>query len=464
MCAPVTRRPSGAVAEFAPDVVPSAPARRRPGGQGWGVAVAVVLAGPALAWLLRAGPQPLGHEASVVTGLLAMSAMVVTVVLPSRVRGLTRAFGLETVLGLHRRLGVLTGVAIALHLACVVADEPVRVSLLVPILAPGRGQAAMLAVVAVAALLMLAMRRRGSPRRSHEVWRWMHLCLAAVTVGASALHVLWLDRLVEDPVMGPVLAGLGTLLLAVLVLRWGVRGPMDRVAGFRVREVRAESPTVSTIVLDRRRRHGGPWFRPGQFAWLRLERCAVEEHPFTIASSAQDRTAVEFTVRHVGDFAARLRRLAPGAAVWVDGPHGAFTPDGVPGSGLVLIAGGIGITPMMSMLRTAADRGDTRPYRLVVHARGRDDLLFRAELTDLGARMDLQVTEVLSHPVSGWGGATGPVDVGLLAAVLTDLDTPHRRLDYFVCGRPSLVGDVLDTMRALGVPEHRVHTEQFVQI
>ena len=429
----------------------------------WAGVLVTVLAGPALIWTLASGPQALWHELSEVTGLVALSALVVTATLPSRVRGLSRALGLETMLGLHRHLGVLTGAAVALHLACVVAADPSRIGLLVPLLAPARGQAATFGAVALGVLLLLALRRHRSSQ-PHEVWKWVHLVLAAAVVGGAALHVLWLGDMVADPLMGPVLAGLGLLLVSVLVLRWGLRGTFEREGRLRVHAVRRESPTVSTLVLAGRSRHSGAWFRPGQFAWLRLERYSVEEHPFTIASSAHRRGQVEFTVRHTGDFADRLRRLPRGATVWVDGPYGSFTPDTVPSTGLVLIAGGVGITPMMSMLRTAADRSDPRPYRLVVHARDRADLLFRAELAELRTRLDLEVTEVLRTPALGWDGVTGPIDTALLAAVLTDLDRPGRRLDYFVCGRPSLVTDVLDTLTALGVPDDQVHTEQFAHI
>ncbi|MFP5068912.1 ferric reductase-like transmembrane domain-containing protein [Pseudonocardia nantongensis] len=433
----------------------------------WGSVLVAVLVGPSLIWMLRAGPQPPLHHLSVLTGLLALSGMVVVAVLPSRVRALSRALGLETLLGLHRRLGVMAGVFVALHVACAVADDPSRVGLLVPMLAPGRGQAATLATIALGTLLVLALRGI-RPGGTHEVWRWVHLSLAALVVGGAALHVLWLNNLVNDAVLGPVLGMLGLLVLVVLVLRWGMRGLVNDDGEFRVVVVRPESATVSTLVLERRGRHTGPWFAPGQFAWLRLERSAVEEHPFTIASSAADSGRVEFTVRHTGDFASRLRTLRRGWAVWVDGPYGSFTPDAVPSSGLVLIAGGVGITPMMSMLRTAADRGDRRPYRLVVHARDRADLLFRGELAHLRMCLDLQVTEVLRRPSRDWGGATGPIDTGLLAAVLTDLgSTPGRpapRLDYFICGRPQLVADVLDTLGSLGVPDDRVHTEQFAQV
>ena len=76
-------------------------------------------------------------------------------------------------------------------------------------------------------------------------------------------------------------------------------------------------------------------------------------------------------------------------------------------AGFVLLAGGVGLTPMMSMIRTAAHRGDPRAYRLIVVASAPTDLLFRDELAELRRYIDLEVTEVLRRPVAGWQGPTG---------------------------------------------------------
>ncbi|MFN2496145.1 MAG: FAD-binding oxidoreductase, partial [Pseudonocardiaceae bacterium] len=232
------------------------------------------------------------------------------------------------------------------------------------------------------------------------------------------------------------------------------------------REVRPETDTVSTLVLQPHRNRHGQGFRSlefaaGQFAWLRLEpSITAQEHPFTIASSAHLGVWTEFTVRHTGDFTNQLGRLRPGSRVWVDGPHGAFTVDLQRTTGLVLIAGGVGITPMMSMLRTLAHRRDRRPHRLVVAARTVDDLLFRAELGRLQERLDLTIVELLRRPPRDWRGASGDVDELLLAELLPG---PFRRnqLDYFICGPPAMVTDVLMALDALDVPHPRIHTEQF---
>jgi len=146
--------------------------------------------------------------------------------------------------------------------------------------------------------------------------------------------------------------------------------------------------------------------------------------------------------------------------VWVDGPYGAFSVDLQPATGLVMIAGGVGITPMMSMLRTLAHRGDRRPHRLVVVARNPDELLFRAELRALQERLDLTIVELVREPPTGWTGASGDVDERLLTALLPG-EFRRNQLDYYLCGPPALITDVLAVLEGMNVPFPRIHTEQF---
>jgi ferredoxin-NADP reductase len=150
--------------------------------------------------------------------------------------------------------------------------------------------------------------------------------------------------------------------------------------------------------------------------------------------------------------------LAPGDKVWVDGPHGAFSPDHHRSAGLVLIAGGVGITPMMSVLRNMAAQGDDREHLLFVGAQSVDELLFRDEIHTIANRIRLKVVELLVDPPEGWTGRTGFLNAEVLVAEL-----PHARekLDYFLCGAPPMVVGVSAALRSIGVPANRLHTERF---
>jgi predicted ferric reductase len=136
-----------------------------------------------------------------------------------------------------------------------------------------------------------------------------------------------------------------------------------------VDSVRAVSGNAVTVAV-RAQGHSGLPFHAGQFAWLKIGSSpfVFEEHPFTIASTAEHPDLKEFTIKALGDFSELLIGLRPGRRVYLDGPYGQFTIDGVRSTGFVFIAGGVGITPMMSILRTLADRGDKAHHELVVAA------------------------------------------------------------------------------------------------
>lgn len=427
---------------------------------GWLAFFAAVFAVPTGVRLATTLAEPVWRQLADVTGLLALSGLVCAAVLPSRVRSLTRAFGIEDVIDVHRFIGVASGVLVLVHLACIVAMNPMQVALLDWALNGPPAKAASIATAALVMLVALAAARRRLNQR-YEVWRWMHVLLAIAVLVGSALHVFWLGHLVNQRSMQLTFVLLLLAVGAVLAHRWVWRTLLDPSTEFVVAEIRRESDSVTTVSLAARDGSDAEWdFAPGQFAWLRLDRTVTgEEHPFTIASSPHLPGRVEFTIRHAGDFTRSIHRLRPGQPVWVDGPHGSFTSDVKACEGVVMIAGGVGITPMMSMVRAAADRGDPRPHRLVVVARSHEDLLFRDELGYLREELDLEVTEVLRRPHPGWDGHTGEINVGLLTAVLGA--DQHGWLDYFLCGPPGLVTDTLAALEALGVPGERIHTEQF---
>jgi predicted ferric reductase len=436
----------------------------------WATAFLAVLLAPALLAPVLHGPRTgdsssLLSQLSVGMGLLATSLLVCAVVLPSRVRSLTRTLGIDGVLGIHRFVGLAVTLLVGLHIILVLAAKPGNVALFDILHAPNRARAAVGATVALVALVALTVLRRRL-RQRYEVWRWAHLALAGSVLVLSALHIWWLNHLVRDTAMRALFTVLAVTALGVLGYRWlwlPIFGPRRE---YVVRELRTETSTVSTLVLEPRRdRHQRGYrtlaFAPGQFAWIRLNpSIGAQEHPFTIASSAHLGLWTEFTIRHSGDFTNELRQLRPGSPVWVDGPHGAFTLDLRRCTGLVMIAGGVGITPMMSMLRTLAHRRDRRPHRLVVVARTLDELLFRAELSELQQRLDLTVVELLRSPPPSWTGASGAVDEDLLTALLPGAFR-RNQLDYYLCGPPAMVTDVLTVLDGLDVPQPRIHTEQF---
>ena len=144
--------------------------------------------------------------------------------------------------------------------------------------------------------------------------------------------------------------------------------------------------------------------------------------------------------------------------MYVDGPHGVFTPDQYEGPGFCLVAGGVGITPIMSMLRALAERADRRPIVVFVANRDWHDATFREELDDLAGRLDARIVHTVSNPAPGWSGETGRVDVEMLRR---HLPPGSDRWQFFVCGPNAMMDAMEDALVAIGAATERIHTERF---
>ena len=221
-----------------------------------------------------------------------------------------------------------------------------------------------------------------------------------------------------------------------------------------------ERGNVWTLVL-RPRGHEGLSFQSGQFAWLtlRISPFRMREHPFSMASSAEKLDCLEFGIKSVGDFTSRIKDVESGTVAYLDGPYGVFTIDRYwDSAGFVMIAGGIGITPIMSMLRTAADRKDDRPFLLIYASRSWEDITYREDLEALKGKLDLTLVHVLRNAPEDWQGETGYVDQDLLERYIPS----HRgSRHYFICAVPKMMDQVERALHNLDVPVDHVHMEHY---
>ena len=398
--------------------------------------------------------------ASLASGLVAASLMVGAALLPSRVRMITSYLGVERLLRQHRLLALVGSGLVLAHVLFVVIHSDAGLGVFALGGAPPRVWAGTSATAALILMVVLGVtRRRRRPR--YEGWRLVHVLLANVVLFGSALHVYWLADLTRYSAARNWFLVLGWSVVALSCHRWLWRPLRARRHSYLVEEVRESTPSTVTLVL-RANGHRGTPFRPGQFAWLKVgdSPFVFEEHPFTIASDATAPGRKEFTIKALGDFSELVAGLRPGRPVHLDGPHGSFTTDGLRSDGFVFIATGVGVTPMLSMLRTLAARGDRRPMVLVVAGRTADELIHRHERETWSRDLDVRVVEVLKEPPAAWEGHTGRLDQQVLEAAL-----PQRRtrwhLDYFICGPGAMVASTAEMLGGWGVSARRIHTELF---
>ncbi len=415
--------------------------------------------------LLLAALDPAGPPRSFVLelgsalGIAALGLLAVQLALPARVPLLT-TIGAEVAVRLHRHTADILLAVVVAHVAAVMVADPARVELLRFFGQPWRAQAALGSVAALGVIFVTSLARRRI-HLSYARWRGIHLALGAAALVLGIAHTVGVGRYLVQPPAVWSLVALAVVGLGALLMTRSQRLRHRTLRPYRVRSVRPEQGGAITVDLEADG-HAGQPFLPGQFAWLKEPgwRHLLEEHPFSYSSGAGNPAHPGFTLQPRSGFSARAARLQPGRKLLVDGPHGAFRPQ-PDARGTVLVSGGIGITPSMSILRTAAQRRDPRPHVLLYGGRTLASLPFLEELTTLAGSIALTTTICLSAPEEGWTGERGRID----AAVL-DRHLPHdlRGWQFMTCGAPSFVDAILDAFEEVGVPGERVHAERFVEV
>ncbi|NNM77759.1 2Fe-2S iron-sulfur cluster binding domain-containing protein [Sphingomonas sp. ID1715] len=244
-----------------------------------------------------------------------------------------------------------------------------------------------------------------------------------------------------------------------------LRRPKPWTGSLRVVQIVRETPTVQTFRLADPSADRLPFdFLPGQFLQVEVEPESGKpaRRSYTIASSPTQRAFVELTVKREqqGVVSCYLHdTLKVGDLLKISGPFGAFTFTGTDADSIVLIAGGVGITPMMSVLRYLTDTAWSGEIFFLYGARSTEEFVFRDELERLERRHEnLHVLGVMKRaPGTVWLGPEGNITKEMLVAAVPDI--ARRRIH--LCGPPPMMAAIKAQLAELGVAEAQLHTEAF---
>jgi predicted ferric reductase len=427
----------------------------------WIVTYLVFILAPLFALLLGSHPPARGFwtEFSVAIGYSGLAMMALQFGLTARFRYVTEPWGEDVIYHFHRQISLVAVALVVAHPIILFIARPELLSLLNSIRAPWRARFAALSTYALLALVVTAVWRTKLKLR-YETWHLMHLVLAVAAVGAGILHMIGWSFYLDDPWKRALWIALTILSLALLFYVRIVKPLFLLRRPYRISEVHQERGDTWTLVMQPDG-HAGFRFRPGQFGWLTVwgSPFKISAHPFSFSSSAAGTDGrVAMSIRKLGDFTSQIHGVPVGRRVYIDGPYGAFTM-GHPADLHVLVAGGVGITPMISMLRTLADEGDKRPVILLYGSKTWEEITFREELEILKERLDLTVVHVLENPPEGWTGERGFITAAVFKRHLPPAYASH---EYFICG-PGVMMDAIE--RALGddleVPSSKYHSERY---
>lgn len=269
----------------------------------------------------------------------------------------------------------------------------------------------------------------------YEIWRASHGIGAALVAALSAHHTLRVGTYSADSLLAGFWIALTGAALASLAYVYGVKPLIQRARPYRVVANDKVADRLWRVAVEPQQGEAID-FIAGQFAWANFGHSpfSLTEHPFSISSAPSARPRIEFTIKETGDFTDRIGQVAVGTTAYLDGPHGAFTLAGREVRPLVFIAGGVGIAPVMGILRDLRERQggvEKRRIVLVYGNRAASQILYSDELEAMRTELGLRLHLVLSKPPAGWSGPAGELTLDVLKACLAPIDP---EADYFVCG------------------------------
>lgn len=394
--------------------------------------------------------------------LVGFAIFAMQFVVSARLKWIERPFGLNLLFSFHKTMAVVASLLVLSHPLLLILGGGKR-SL---VLGPEVNWHIWLGRIALVGLLfhVLLASFRLIIRLNYQTWRFIHNVIALVFLPLAFLHSWKAGGDLQLPAMRVLWVVLFASAAAAYFWHRVARPVSLRREVYPVTDVRKEADGVWTIALAPPAGAARFDFLPGQFHFLTFRRAAhlpVEEHHWTISSSPTEKGVLRATIKESGDFTATIGETKPGDTAVVYGPFGRFSYVLHPEErDLVFIAGGIGITPLMGMLRHMRDTRAERSVTLIYGNTSEPDIVFRDELEELERTgiASLKVVHVLSKPSKEWRGERGRLDEETVTRLCGPLDADRA---FYLCAPPAAMNQTIRVLRRGGVPPGRIHFERF---
>jgi predicted ferric reductase len=284
----------------------------------------------------------------------------------------------------------------------------------------------------------------------HQQWIAIHRLFGWLLPILFIHALLARGQIVQNRALFVYMAVLGSLgFMAFLYRSVGGHFFVKRYR-YAVAEVNKLTPTITELVL---KPLGIPInYTPGQFAYVSMDSSVVdnEAHPYSF-TTANNGPYVRFTIKELGDDTAHVKQLNPGTKAYLEGPYGNFSLHNTKRMNQVWIAGGVGITPFLSMARSLSRRSKYK-IKLFYAADNLEDAVFLKELLairqDIPDKFDITIVD---KELSGF------VDIETLRNEIAELGDN----DYFICGPPQMMRALKKQLTEHGVDAGRIFSEEF---
>lgn len=423
---------------------------------GYLIAVALPLA---LSWWFGGPMRPWQEELASSLGILAFSMILMEFLLSGRFKRLSKGVGLDTTMRLHQVMARAALVFALIHPLLYQGTpsggqrpwDPTRELTVTTDFAPLASGIA--AYLLLAALVLLAIGRTKLDYK-YETWRLLHGVGALLIAVLLLHHTVSAGRYGSQPVMTGVWLALTAVAVGSLISVYLVVPLLQKARPWRVTGVVRLTPRQWLLTVTPEG-HPGLCYQAGQFVWLNVGRSpfSLHEHPFSICSSPGTRPDISFMIKELGDFTRTVGRIPTGTLAYLDGPYGNLSIEGRAEPGVALIAGGVGLAPLLGILRQMRDTGDSRQVKVIYGNRMVDQIAFRDELDAV------DTVHVLQDPADDWAGESGLIDAALIDRVFSEQQIKDWL--FVMCGPATMMDIVEHRLIERGTPSHRILSERF---
>lgn len=403
---------------------------------------------------------------AMMAGLIACSIIFNQFVLSARIKMLDRIFGLDKILKFHGNIMIFADFLLILHVVLkllLLYEYNIQVYLGITAIA------IFFIIVFMTVLLMVKtytepvsifkkirdsiIKKTGLQYQSLRfIHNFTFLALVIVTV-----HIILASSTQENNLRIYFLLAWFVLVSMIYLKNMLIKPRLLKKRAFTVTEVKNENDNITTVKMKPPENFNFN-YTAGQFAYFKFldKKPGKEEHPVSL--SCPPGKNISITVKSLGDWTGKIKNVKPGDKVAVDGPYGIFSYTKIkPEKALCFIAGGIGITPFLCMLRDIKKRRITlKNIKLIWQVSSKKDFIYFDEIKGYEKEIDnFKFIPVVSRD-ENWEGISGRIDTGKLKTM--DL---NKNTEYLICAPNAMIKDTIKHLKKLGIKKQSIHFEKF---
>lgn len=393
-------------------------------------------------------------ELAAACGIIALMLLLSTFWLSGRFTWINGKRGIDLTLKFHRRVVIVAMVLILIHIVA-----SLRSSMPDNLIFSG-----VLVLLIIGQIIMANIKSKINIK--YEYWRLIHGVVASLLVVLIGQHAIAEGNYSANPIITAfwVICTL-TSILSLFYVHLYVPFSTAKYP-YTVVDMEEEANEQWRITIEPQG-FTAMNFEAGQYAFVSFGQHPFSDraHPFSFSSCPSDRPKISFTIKKVGDFTNTIDQISLGSKVFLYGPYGHLQlrdnrSADIEDKGIVLLAGGIGITPMISILREMKAKKDNKSVKLFYACRDESALVYKAELIELSKSLNMELHIILSQADESWQGEKGRIDSAYLQEKISFKG--YEDYLYFTCGTTPFVNSIVQGLEQVeGISMFNIMFEDF---